>query len=160
MSFQELMGVQIYWKPSKSQFLVHPTLPFIHLLPVYPLTPASCHTQCPGGVCWETTPDPPHKLTLKLSTNCRSLFVLCFHVFTALSSSSSNAKYDPDQIKVEIACRRERVSHYRRRTMGCSEGPFWLVKGAGVWPLQDTVALAQGLREDEDEIIIKGSGRG
>lgn len=27
-------------------------------------------------------------------------------------------------------------------------------------PLQDTVALAQGLREDEDEIIIKGSGRG
>lgn len=44
--------------------------------------------------------------------------------------------------------------------MGCSEGPFWVEKGAGVWPLQDPVALAHGLREDEGEIIIKGSGRG
>ena len=30
--------------------------------------------------------------------------------------------------------------------MGCSEGPFWAEKGAGVWPLQDTVALAWGLK--------------
>lgn len=44
--------------------------------------------------------------------------------------------------------------------MGCREGPFWVEKGAGVWPLQDPVALAHGLREDEGEIIIKGSGRG
>lgn len=34
--------------------------------------------------------------------------------------------------------------------MGCREGPFWVEKKrgggfAGVWPLQDTVALAQGL---------------
>uniref|UniRef100_A0A3Q1EC14 WWC family member 3 n=1 Tax=Acanthochromis polyacanthus TaxID=80966 RepID=A0A3Q1EC14_9TELE len=31
-------------------------------------------------------------------------------ITSTLSGSSSNAKYDPDQIKVEIACRRERVS--------------------------------------------------
>ncbi len=30
--------------------------------------------------------------------------------------------------------------------MGCSKGPFWVEKGAGVWPLQDTVALARALR--------------
>lgn len=31
--------------------------------------------------------------------------------------------------------------------MGCSEGPsLGRKKGAGVWPLQDTVALARGLQ--------------
>lgn len=30
--------------------------------------------------------------------------------------------------------------------MGRSEGPFWAERGAGVWPLQDTVALAWGLK--------------
>ncbi|XP_034036480.1 protein WWC3 isoform X2 [Thalassophryne amazonica] len=34
-------------------------------------------------------------------------------VASTLSSSSSNAKYDPDQIKVEIACRRERLSRLK-----------------------------------------------
>ncbi|XP_029988396.1 protein WWC3 isoform X1 [Sphaeramia orbicularis] len=33
---------------------------------------------------------------------------------STLSSSSSNAKYDPDQIKVEIACRRERLSRLKQ----------------------------------------------
>jgi len=41
----------------------------------------------------------------------------------AHSGSSSNAKYDPDQIKAEIACRRERVSHYPLRTMPHTSGP-------------------------------------
>lgn len=99
-----------------------------------------------------------HKLTVEssLSTNCWSLCVLSFSLFTALSGSSSNAKYDPDQIKVEIACRRERVSHYQRRTMGCSEGPFWAQNGAGVWPLQDTVALARGLKRMRMRSSSKG----
>ncbi|XP_029003949.1 protein WWC3 isoform X2 [Betta splendens] len=35
-------------------------------------------------------------------------------ITSTLSSSSSNAKYDPDQIKVEIACRRERLSKLRQ----------------------------------------------
>ncbi|KAK7915763.1 hypothetical protein WMY93_011524 [Mugilogobius chulae] len=71
-------------------------------------------------------------------------------VTSTLSSSSSNAKYDPDQIKVEVACRRERVSHY--------EAEQWaLVSGAGarVWPLQDTVP-----GPCEYEVISRGSGRG
>ncbi len=51
MSLQELVGVQIFRRSSKSPFLVHPTLPFNHLHPVYPPTPASCHTQSvQGGV--------------------------------------------------------------------------------------------------------------
>ncbi|XP_071368818.1 protein WWC3 isoform X1 [Centroberyx affinis] len=33
---------------------------------------------------------------------------------STLSGSSSNAKYDPDQIKVEIACRRERLSRLKQ----------------------------------------------
>ncbi|KAM6963064.1 protein WWC3 [Aplochiton taeniatus] len=33
---------------------------------------------------------------------------------SALSGSSSNAKYDPDQIKAEIACRRERLSRLKQ----------------------------------------------
>lgn len=33
---------------------------------------------------------------------------------STLSSSSSNAKYDPDQIKVEVACRRERLSRLKQ----------------------------------------------
>ncbi|XP_056131915.1 protein WWC3 isoform X3 [Lampris incognitus] len=33
---------------------------------------------------------------------------------TSISGSSSNAKYDPDQIKVEIACRRERLSRLKQ----------------------------------------------
>lgn len=152
MSLQELVGGQQNYRiSSKSPLLFHPTLPFIHLHPVYPQTPASCHTQSVQGASteskgWGTTLDPPSDLT----------FVLCFSVFTALSGSSSNAKYDPDQIKVEIACRRERVSHYRRRTMGCSEGPFWVEKGAGVWPLQDTVALARGL----ERMRMRSSSKG
>ncbi|XP_040895795.1 protein WWC3 [Toxotes jaculatrix] len=35
-------------------------------------------------------------------------------VASTLSGSSSNAKYDPDQIKVEIACRRERLSRLKQ----------------------------------------------
>ncbi|XP_056893986.1 protein WWC3 isoform X2 [Takifugu flavidus] len=35
-------------------------------------------------------------------------------VSSALSGSSTNAKYDPDQIKVEIACRRERLSRLKQ----------------------------------------------
>ncbi|KAM7388631.1 hypothetical protein PAMP_024795 [Pampus punctatissimus] len=35
-------------------------------------------------------------------------------ITSVLSSSSSNAKYDPDQIKVEIACRRERLSRLKQ----------------------------------------------
>lgn len=41
-------GVQIY-RTSKSPFLVHPTLPFIHLHPVYPDSQLS-RTKRPGGV--------------------------------------------------------------------------------------------------------------
>ncbi|XP_068449191.1 protein WWC3 isoform X2 [Clinocottus analis] len=33
---------------------------------------------------------------------------------SALSGSSSNSKYDPDQIKVEVACRRERLSRLKQ----------------------------------------------
>ncbi|XP_060933968.1 protein WWC3 [Limanda limanda] len=35
-------------------------------------------------------------------------------ITSTLSGSSSNAKYDPDQIKVEIACRRERLSRLKQ----------------------------------------------
>ncbi|XP_059197787.1 protein WWC3 [Centropristis striata] len=35
-------------------------------------------------------------------------------VTSTLSGSSSNAKYDPDQIKVEITCRRERLSRLKQ----------------------------------------------
>ncbi|KAM9848350.1 protein WWC3 isoform 2-T2 [Aulostomus maculatus] len=35
-------------------------------------------------------------------------------ISSTLSGSSSNAKYDPDQIKVEIACRRERLSRLKQ----------------------------------------------
>lgn len=35
-------------------------------------------------------------------------------VTSALSNSSSNVKYDPDQIKVEVACRRERLSRLKQ----------------------------------------------
>lgn len=169
MSLQELVGGQQNYRiSSKSPLLFHPTLPFIHLHPVYPQTPASCHIQSVQGASteskgWGTTLDPPSDLTCELKNRHYQLtavppppFVLCFSVFTALSGSSSNAKYDPDQIKVEIACRRERVSHYRRRTMGCSEGPFWVEKGAGVWPLQDTVALARGL----ERMRMRSSSKG
>lgn len=83
------------------------------------------------GCPWHRTPSD---FTLKSPTNCWSHCVLCFHVFTALSGSSSNAKYDPDQIKVEIACRRERVSHYQRRTMDCRERAFRIEKGLGCGP--------------------------
>nr|XP_057929461.1 protein WWC3 [Doryrhamphus excisus] len=34
-------------------------------------------------------------------------------IASAISGSSSNAKYDPDQIKVEVACRRERLSRLK-----------------------------------------------
>lgn len=40
--------------------------------------------------------------------------------------------------------------------MGCSEGPFWVEKGAGVWPLQDTVALARGL----ERMRMRSSSKG
>lgn len=46
-----------------------------------------------------------------------------FFSLIAHSGSSSNAKYDPDQIKAEIACRRERVGHYPQRTMPHTSGP-------------------------------------
>uniref|UniRef100_A0A3B3QF38 WWC family member 3 n=1 Tax=Paramormyrops kingsleyae TaxID=1676925 RepID=A0A3B3QF38_9TELE len=36
---------------------------------------------------------------------------------STFSGGSSNAKYDPDQIKAEIACRREGVSHYQQRLL-------------------------------------------
>uniref|UniRef100_A0A8D0AT88 WWC family member 3 n=1 Tax=Sander lucioperca TaxID=283035 RepID=A0A8D0AT88_SANLU len=35
-------------------------------------------------------------------------------ITSTLSGSSSNSKYDPDQIKVEIACRRERLSRLKQ----------------------------------------------
>ncbi|KAG7473000.1 WWC3 isoform X1 [Solea senegalensis] len=35
-------------------------------------------------------------------------------ITSTLSGSSSSAKYDPDQIKVEIACRRERLSRLKQ----------------------------------------------
>ncbi|XP_028258744.1 protein WWC3 [Parambassis ranga] len=35
-------------------------------------------------------------------------------ITSTLSGSSSNAKYDPDQIKVEVACRRERLSRLKQ----------------------------------------------
>ncbi|XP_053709079.1 protein WWC3 [Synchiropus splendidus] len=35
-------------------------------------------------------------------------------ITSALSNSSSNVKYDPDQIKVEVACRRERLSRLKQ----------------------------------------------
>lgn len=35
-------------------------------------------------------------------------------ITSTVSGSSSNAKYDPDQIKVEIACRRERLSRLKQ----------------------------------------------
>lgn len=40
--------------------------------------------------------------------------------------------------------------------MGCSEGPFWAQNGAGVWPLQDTVALARGLKRMRMRSSSKG----
>ncbi|XP_070764909.1 protein WWC3 [Enoplosus armatus] len=48
--------------------------------------------------------------------------ILLFHelsednrsITSTVSGSSSNAKYDPDQIKVEIACRRERLSRLKQ----------------------------------------------
>lgn len=57
--------------------------------------------------------------------------------------------------------------------MGCAEGPFWVRRGeeggggwAGVWSLQDTVALASGGGEEGRfkrmtmRSSSKGSGRG
>lgn len=35
-------------------------------------------------------------------------------------------------------------------------GPFWAEKGAGVWPLQDTVALAWGL----ERMRMRSSSKG
>ncbi|TNN40400.1 Protein KIBRA [Liparis tanakae] len=36
------------------------------------------------------------------------------HADSGLSGSSSSSKYDPDQIKVEVACRRERLSRLKQ----------------------------------------------
>lgn len=102
--------------------------------------PPSCHSKYPGASAGRTPP--------QMTTSSKSAPLSCV---PALSGSSSNSKYDPGQIKAEIACRRERVSHRRPGTM---RGPSGL-RGAQV-PTGYCGFELVCPKGDEDEIIIKG----
>lgn len=112
--------------------------------------------------------------------------MLLFHELTednrsitsTLSGSSSNSKYDPDQIKVEIACRRERLSRLKQelaqvkqelqykemgvetlqeidRKMSCSQTNYKLDEAQAIFSELQSIKKAINTGEKERQDLIQ-----
>uniref|UniRef100_A0A8C6TY37 WWC family member 3 n=1 Tax=Neogobius melanostomus TaxID=47308 RepID=A0A8C6TY37_9GOBI len=98
------------------------------------------------------------------------------------SNSSSNAKYDPDQIKVEVACRRERLSRLKQelaqvkqelqfkemgvetlqeidRKMSCSQTNYKLDEAQAIFNELRSIKKAISSGEKERQDLIQSLGK-